>query len=67
MVNTNPLFSLSFQKSMPTGAFPQKKEIVFPADSIEAVQPILNKRRKLTQKDIGKLLSSEILYKYIYY
>ncbi|XP_076466263.1 uncharacterized protein LOC143297726 isoform X2 [Babylonia areolata] len=29
-----------------------KKEIVFPADSVEATQPTLTKRRRLTHKDI---------------
>jgi len=36
------------------GAFPSRKEIVFPSDSVEAVQPLLNKRRRLTAKDIGQ-------------
>jgi hypothetical protein len=30
----------------------QKKD--FPADSVEATQPNLNKRKKLTQKHIGQ-------------
>ncbi|XP_041351755.1 trithorax group protein osa-like isoform X4 [Gigantopelta aegis] len=35
--------------------FPPKKEIVFPLDSVEAVQPLLAKRRRLTSKDIGSI------------
>ncbi|XP_038049309.1 AT-rich interactive domain-containing protein 1A-like isoform X3 [Patiria miniata] len=32
---------------------PQKKEIVFPPDSVEASQPALNKPKKKTSRDIG--------------
>lgn len=38
---------------MPTPQFPPKKDVVFPPDSVEAVQPQLAKRRRLTHKDIG--------------
>ena len=33
-----------------------KKEIVFPADSVEATMPTEAKKRKITARDIGKLL-----------
>lgn len=39
---------------MPTPQFPPKKDVVFPPDSVEAVQPQLAKRRRLTHKDIGQ-------------
>ncbi|RWS09496.1 trithorax group protein osa-like protein [Dinothrombium tinctorium] len=45
---------LSFQAS-------QKKEIVFPPDSIEATQPSLIKRRKLTSKDITQVEAWRLL------
>ncbi|XP_070191223.1 AT-rich interactive domain-containing protein 1A-like isoform X2 [Littorina saxatilis] len=38
---------------VPNAQFPPKKEIVFPPDSVEAVQPTLTKRRRLTHKDLG--------------
>ena len=31
-----------------------KKEMHFPPDTVEATQPLLNKRRRLTKNDIGK-------------
>ncbi|XP_046370941.2 trithorax group protein osa-like isoform X3 [Haliotis rufescens] len=39
----------------PNAQFPPKKEIVFPHDSVEATLPLLNKRRRLSSKDIGSL------------
>ena len=33
---------------------PQKKEIVFPPDSVEASQPLLTKPKKKTSRDIGE-------------
>ena len=34
--------------------FGVKKEIVFPPDSVESVQPSLSKRKRITHKDLGK-------------
>ncbi len=34
----------------------QKKDIVFPPDSVEAIQPNLVKRRKIVSKDLGMIL-----------
>ena len=36
------------------GYFPGKKEMHFPMDTVEATQPLLNKRRRMTKTDIGK-------------
>ncbi len=39
------------------GVLAQKKDIVFPPDSVEAAQPNLVKRRKMVSKDLGKALA----------
>ncbi|XP_064629672.1 AT-rich interactive domain-containing protein 1B-like isoform X4 [Lineus longissimus] len=41
------------QQHMSAQYHPQKKEITFPPESIEAIQPLLGKRKKMTSKDIG--------------
>jgi hypothetical protein len=41
---------------------PPKKEITFPPDSIEAVQPLLNKRKKIISKDVGKCGVNQIFH-----
>lgn len=38
---------------MPNSHFPQKKEMIFPPDSVEAVSATLSKRRRLTKSDVG--------------
>lgn len=35
---------------------PYKKEMHFPMDTVEATQPLMNKRRKLTKHDVGTYL-----------
>ncbi|KAL8579570.1 hypothetical protein ACOMHN_025523 [Nucella lapillus] len=37
---------------LPSAQFHPRKEVVFPPDSVEATQPTLTKRRRLTHKDI---------------
>ena len=49
------LFQSKSGSMVPNTPFPPKKEIVFPPDSVEAVQPTLTKRRRLTHKDLGRL------------
>lgn len=49
------LFQSKGGSLMPNTPFQPKKEIVFPPDSVEAVQPTLTKRRRLTHKDLGRL------------
>lgn len=57
--------SMKMQKVMPTVPAPQvtgpppqpppiRREITFPPGSVEASQPVLKQRRKITSKDIGK-------------
>jgi hypothetical protein len=38
----------------PNSHFPQKKEMIFPPDSIEAIGPVLTKRKRLTKTDVGR-------------
>ncbi|CAE1264170.1 ARID1 [Acanthosepion pharaonis] len=39
---------------VPNAQLPPKKEISFPPDSVEAVQPLLAKRKRLAKQDIGQ-------------
>lgn len=38
----------------PNSHYPPKKEMVFPPDSIEAIGPVLTKRKRLTKADVGR-------------
>ncbi|KAK3096648.1 hypothetical protein FSP39_002054 [Pinctada imbricata] len=42
-------------KGMMPGPYPQKKDIPFPPDSVEAISPNYVKRRRLTRADVGQV------------
>lgn len=50
-----------FQSSSVQQVVAQKREIVFPADSVEAVLPVLHKRRRLTKSDVTPLEAWRIM------
>lgn len=49
--------------SMPPNSHLQKKEMMFPPDSIESMAPVLAKRKRLTKNDVGMYLCRPIWFK----
>ncbi|XP_071134837.1 trithorax group protein osa-like isoform X6 [Mytilus edulis] len=52
------------QKSVSMGqnsAYPPKKEMMFPPDSIESISPVLTKRKRLTKTDVGQIEAWRIM------